>query len=89
MRFWARTFKENRMTKDFVVEDVSSSTRTHKVFGALDRICYEFDIPRPIWLDSNISEFKRYSKVRFGSDSFIEEIPFDYLELSVLEEDMG
>ena len=87
MRFWARTFCDNRMMRDTVVENNSDDTRTHKVFDAIDRICYEFDIARPIWLDSNISDFKKYSKVRFYKDSFIEEISFDYLEFSVLEED--
>ena len=87
MRFWAREFKDNRMIKDTVTEDAGSDTRTHKVFAAIDTISYEFDIPRPIWLDSNIADFKRYSKVRFYKDSFIEDVPFDYLEFSVLEED--
>ena len=62
-------------------------TRTHKVFAAIEKISYEFDIPRPIWLDLNISDFKKYSKVKFKGDSFIEEVPFDFLEFSVLEED--
>lgn len=72
---------------DTVIENTEEDTRTHKVFSALDSISYEFDIARPIWLDSNISDFKKYSKVRFTKDSFIEDINFDYLELSVLEED--
>ena len=87
MRFWAREFKDNRMIRDMVTEDHSDDTRTHKVFAAIDAISYELDIPRPIWLDSNITDFKRYSKVRFYKDSFIEDVPFDYLEFSVLEED--
>ena len=87
MKFWARLFKENRMTKDTVIIIDGSDTRTHKVFEAIEKICYDFDICRPIWLDSNINDFKRYSKVRFFRDSFIEEIPFDYMEFSVLEED--
>ena len=87
MRFWARTFKDNRMTGDVVIENNDDDTRTHKVFAAIDRISYDLDITRPIWLDSNISDFKKYSKVRFYSDSFIEEVPFDYLEFSVLNED--
>ena len=37
--------------------------------------------------DSLDQEFKRHSKTRFYQDSFIEEIPFDYLELQVIEED--
>ncbi len=87
MKFWARTFKDNRMTRDMVIINTEEDTRTHKVFAAIEKIGYDFDIARPIWLDSNISDFKRYSKVRFYQDSFIEEIPFDYLEFSVLEED--
>ena len=87
MRFWARTFKENRMTKDLTVKIDGGDTRTHKVFAAIEKISYELDIPKPIWLDLNISDFKKYSKVRFGKDSFIEEVPFDYLEFSVLAED--
>ncbi len=87
MKFWAKTFKENRMIRDMVVENHDNDTRTHKVFFAIDKISYEFDISRPIWLSSNISDFQKYSKVRFGQDSFIEDVPFDYLEFSVLEED--
>lgn len=87
MRFWARIFCDNRMMRDTVIDSEDNDTRTHKVFDALDKICYEFDITRPIWLDSNISDFKRFSKVRFYKDSFVEDISFDYLEFSVLEED--
>ena len=63
-----------------------SLSRTDMVFQSLDDICYEFDLSKPIWLDSNISEFKRVSKTRFTQDSFIEQIPFDFLELQVIEE---
>lgn len=87
MRFWIRTFKDNRMIKDLVIEDHDDDTRTHKVFAAIDKSAYELDVARPIWLDSNIADFKRYSKVKFYKDSFIEDVPFDYMEFSVLEED--
>ena len=87
MKFWARTFKKNHMLADEVVEIEGSDTRTHKVFAAIEKISYDLDIPRPIWLDLNISDFKRFSKVRFYPDSFIEEVGFDYLEFLVLEED--
>lgn len=87
MKFWARTFKENHMKEDRVVTIDGDDTRTHKVFAAIDKISYDLDISRPIWLDSNISDFKKYSKVRFYKDSFIEDISFDYLEFMVLEED--
>lgn len=46
----------------------------------------EFDLEKPIWLDSNISEFKKVAKTRFGADNFIESIDFDYLEVHIIEE---
>lgn len=87
-RIWARTFKDNRMLQDTVIEnDNPELSRTKKVFAALDSVCYEFDLSRPVWLDKNLADFKRNSKVRFTQDSFIDTIDFDYLELQVLEED--
>lgn len=87
MRTWARIFKDNHMLRDVVIENYDEDTRTHKVFDAIEKISYEFDLPKPIWLDSNIKDFKKLSKVRFYQDSFIEEVPFDYLEVSIIEED--
>lgn len=86
-RLWARTFQDNHMLQDACISDDSLDTRTHKIFRALDEVCYQFDLPRPVWLDKTISEFKRHSKARFTQDNFMEEIAFDYLEIQVIEED--
>lgn len=86
-RLWVREFKDTRMIKDVVIEDDSSDTRTHKIFNALEKACHKFDLALPIWLEKNIDDFKRTSKCRFRSESFIEEVPFDYLEIQVIEED--
>lgn len=63
-----------------------SLSRTAMVFQALEDICYELDLSKPIWLNANISEFQRVSKTRFTQDSFVEQIPFDYLEIQIIEE---
>ena len=73
MKIWAKEWKNNHMLRDTTIEDCSDDTRTHKVFRALEQVCYEFDLPKPLWL--------------FYQDSFVEEIPFQYLELQVIEED--
>ncbi len=86
-RLWARIFKDNRMQRDTVICNDATDSRTHKIFGALEDVCYQFDLSKPIWLDTNIAEFKRHDKTRFTADSFIEEIDFDYLEVQVIEED--
>lgn len=86
-RLWGKTWKQNRLLTDTVICDDSEDTRTHKVLRSLEQICYEFDLSKPIWLDSSIEEFRRHSKVRFYQDSFIDSIDFDYLEIEVIEED--
>lgn len=86
-RIWAKEFKDNRLLKDITIVDNNKDTRTHKVFNAIEKICYEFDLSKPIWLDVNIKEFQKHAKVRFRKDSFVDEIDFDYLEIEVIEED--
>ena len=56
--------------------------RTKKIFNGIKEACYTFDLSEPIWLDSNIADFQRHSKVRFTKDNFI-----DYMEVQVIEED--
>ena len=85
-RLWGKIWKDNRMVRDTVYEEESADTRTHKIFRGLEEICREFDLGKPLWLDVTIAQFQRHSKVRFYQDSFIEEIPFDYLEIQVLQE---
>lgn len=75
------------MLQDICIADDSADTRTHKIFRALDEVCYQFDLARPIWLEKNILDFKRISKTRFTRDNFIEMIGFDYLEIQIIEED--
>lgn len=86
-RLWARIFQDNHMLQDTVICDEGNETRTHKVFDALEAVCYQFDLSKPIWLDANIADFKKHDKTRFTSDNFVEDIGFDYLEIHVIEED--
>lgn len=85
-RLWGKILKDNRLLRDTVICNDSDDTRTHKIFHALDEICYEFDLSKPIWLDSNIAEFKKHDKTRFRSDNFVDSIEFDFLEIQIIEE---
>lgn len=87
MRIWFKEYKDTHLIRDMVVEDNSNVNRTKKIFDAIDKMCYEFDLGKPIWLDANINEFKRHARVKFRADNFVESIEFDYLELQVIEED--
>ncbi len=86
MRIWFREWSDNHMLRDLVVCDEEEDTRTHKIFRALEQACYELDLSKPIWLDANITEFKRHAKTRFTKDNFVDSIDFDYLEMYVIEE---
>lgn len=86
MRIWFKLCKDNHLLKDTVITNDSDDTRTHKIFRALEEVCYEFDLSKPLWLDSTISEFKRHSKARFYQDNFVDDIDFDFLEIHVIEE---
>ena len=87
-RMWGKIFKENRLVKDIVIEnDSTEQTRTQKVFAAIESMCYEFDLSKPIWLDSTIKDFQIHDKTRFTQDNFIEAIDFDFLEIHMIEED--
>lgn len=87
MRIWFKQWKDSRMIRDAVIEDTTEDTRTHKVFRALEQVCYDMDLGRPLWLDATVRDFKRHAKARFTQDCFMEDVPFDYLEIDVLEED--
>jgi hypothetical protein len=86
-RLWGKLFKDGKMLTDTVIAiDDDDLSRTKKIFKALEEICYEFDLSKPIWLDSTIEDFKIHDKVKFTKDNFIEAINFDYLEIHVIEE---
>lgn len=86
-RMWGKLIKDNHLLKDTTAcRGDYSQSRTQMVFDCLDEICYEFDLEKPIWLDSNIKDFKLHDKTRFGLDNFIEAVDFDYLEIQVIEE---
>lgn len=86
-RMWGKLIKSNRLLKDSVItiHDYSMS-RTSMIFQALDELCLQFDLEKPIWLDATVDEFKRHDKTRFFQDNFIETIEFDYFEIEVIEE---
>ncbi len=85
-RLWGKEMKDNHMLKDIVIIEDSDDTRTHKIFQALDEICYAFDLSTPIWLDTTIEDFRQHNKTRFYPDNFVDAIDFDYLEIQVIEE---
>lgn len=87
-RLWVKIIASGKIVKNMTIENSDSSlNRTKKIFQAIDEACYANDLSKPLWLDKNISEFKKSSKTRFTKDNFVDEINFDFLEIEVIEED--
>ena len=86
-RLMGTIFKDTHILKSTVICDATERTRTKKVFGSLETIRHEFDLEKPIWLDSNIKDFQKHARTRFRQDNFIEILDFDYLEIQIIEED--
>lgn len=86
-RLWGKIFHNTHLIRDMVICDDSDLNRTRKIFAAIEKLCYEFDLSQPIWLESNITDFQKHSKVRFRKENFMDAVDFDYLEIEVIEED--
>ena len=88
-RLWCKLIDDSRhiIKQSTIVNDNPSVNRTKKIFDGIEEACVSFDLGKPIWLDANVKEFKRHSKVRFNQDNFIEHIDFSYMEVQVIEED--
>jgi hypothetical protein len=48
---------------------------------SLVRLCKELEIPVPMWLRNNTSEFAAFRKTSFYTEHFMEEMKFDRLEI--------
>ncbi|MGN0318760.1 MAG: hypothetical protein ACI4E1_12590 [Lachnospira sp.] len=88
-RLWCKIWDDGKhLIKDTVIENADKDlNRTAKIFKGIREACYQFDLGEPIWLDSNIEEFRRHSRVSFIQDNFIEPIDFACMEVQVIEED--
>lgn len=86
-RLWAKEWQGGHLIREMTVEDPGEDTRTHKVMHAVTAVCRAFDLPEPLWLEPNVREFQRRARCRFNQDNFVEELPFDYLEIEIVEED--
>ncbi len=86
-RLWCKILNENNnILSETTIEDTSDANRTKKVLDSLSKACDKLDLAEPVWFESNINEFKTYSKTRFRKDNFIESVPFSCFEIEVIEE---
>ena len=54
---------------------------------ALTQLCHEFDIPCPLWLRKHENEFEAFRHTAFLPEHFMEEVPFQKLEIEYLDDE--
>ncbi|MCR5678081.1 MAG: hypothetical protein K6G13_08635 [Agathobacter sp.] len=87
MKVWFRMYEGAKLLRQDVIEDLSEDTRTHKILNALEAVCHKWNLAQPYWLKKNEQDFLAHAKTRFTKHNFVEEVDFDYLEMSILLED--
>lgn len=81
-RLWARIIVRQR-----IVQQRTVPCPRDGVGSALEEICHGFDIPCPIWLNKHTHEFEAFRHTAFLPEHFMEEVPFERLEIEYLEDE--
>jgi len=81
-RLWARIIRKHRIERQGTYD-----CRYEDVEEALTELCREFDIPRPIWLNKHYREYEEFRRTQFLPDHFMEDVPFQRLEIEYLDDD--
>ncbi len=81
-RLWVRLVKHHRVVRHEAVPCAWGGQKQ-----TLVDVCREFDVPTPMWLNKHEREFQDFRRTAFTPDHFVEEFPFDRMEIEFLEDD--
>lgn len=81
-RLWARIISKHRIERQATAECTLGG-----VEDCLIELCRDFDIPCPIWLHKHEHEFESFRHTAFLPEHFIEDVPFQRMEIEYLEDD--
>ena len=81
-RLWARIISKNR-----IIRQATVNAAFEDADDALTELCRDFDIPKPLWLNKHDREFDEFRRTAFLPEHFMEEVPFQRLEIEYLEDD--
>ena len=78
---WVRLMKKHRIDRQATRACAFADAR-----DALTDLCRELDVPRPIWLPKHEREFESFRMTGFTKDHFLEDVPFDRLEIEFFDD---
>ena len=77
---WVRTIRNHRIHRQTTVPCAPDAPQ-----DALEEACRALDIPKPLWLDKNDREWDSFAQTRFLPDAFFEAVPFERLEIELID----
>ena len=77
---WVRLMHKNRIARDTTVECSHASWQS-----ALEEACHKLDVGRPMVLPRHERDWDQFSQARFLKEHFIEDVPFDRMEVEFID----
>jgi hypothetical protein len=82
LKLGGKLIKNTRVIMDVMVEREDESKPFRDILEeCFLEICKSLDIPVPLWLKKNTTEFAAYKRTFFNSEHFVEKINFDRFEI--------
>lgn len=77
MRVWGMIKIADRIQSDVTVS-------ADDFAQALIAVCEHFDLTKPIMVQKHTNEIEQFNRTIFYPDDFIEDVPFDTLEVEII-----
>ncbi len=88
LRVWGKLWKGSCIVQQWTAENeelyLDGETRFD---NCLEEIIHRLDLPKPIWLEQNVQDMKKFGKTEFRGEHFIEHFPYSMLEIDIIETD--
>ena len=86
MKLEGRVFKANLNLAERTVEkNEIGDSFVKDLEWCFVKLCRELDIPIPLWLDKNTSEFAKFRQTIFFAEHFTEKVNFDRFQIKLLK----
>ena len=79
---WVRVMRHHRIERQLTEPCEAGEPRE-----ALIEACRKLDIAAPVWLPRHERDWADYAQTRFLPDDFMETVPFDRLEIELIDPD--
>ncbi len=79
---WVRLIRKNRIEKDITVECAHGGWQ-----DALIDACHQLDVGKPMVLPRHERDWEQFSQARFLREHFVEDVPFDRMEVEFIDPD--